>query len=79
MRATTLKIDSNVPIPTVNINAITWKKMRVGDNVFFESNSAANKFAQSLYQATKDTKYRQLVRKVDGGWRVWKVKREHQA
>lgn len=76
-----LKIDKGVPLPKRNIHIDTIKKMKIGDSVFFSNRAEANRFSQAFYQfthtkANRKLRYQQSMRKIEGGWRVWKVAKE---
>lgn len=73
-----LKIDRGIEVPSHQLRnqfATVIEQMQEGDSVFFDDLTEAKRFTVCLFNATAGTPFRQLMRTVEGGWRVWKVKR----
>ena len=69
-----LKIEKNIPIPTPsNSRPSGWglvaDEMQVGDSVFCNNNSDRG----SLYNALTYRKAKVTCRKIDKGYRVWRI------
>ena len=71
------KIESGIPIPGGRRQAhnkkYPWNELDVGQS-FFVPGVAANNFASQASRAGKTYGRRFVVRSMDGGIRVWRVK-----
>jgi hypothetical protein len=77
-----LKIEKDVPfsheLPRGK-HAQTYKQMEDGDSILFEKHSGATSFCNALRARACADGHHIFTRKVEGGWRVWKVKRTNGA
>tara|TARA_R100001510_G_C7454634_1_gene77909 strand:+ start:184 stop:444 length:261 start_codon:yes stop_codon:yes gene_type:complete len=67
------KIEKNIPIPYRNKMLVLASEMDVGDSIFFEGQqgrSRGNNLCANLQKLELDG----CVRKVEGGYRVWRTK-----
>lgn len=72
------KIESDIPIPRSRFRggpAATFHEMKIGDSVFFDDKKKAAQFANTGRSCGARHGLRCMIRAVEGGWRVWKVKR----
>ena len=69
-----MQVEKEVPIPLVNRYA--FEKMAVGDSLFFDELSQVERCASAAYSYAKthDNGFRMSRRKVDDGYRIWRVK-----
>ncbi len=74
-----LKIEKGVPTPAQNPrkgrDADVFRTMAEGDSVFFVDKQRAYDFANRGHGG-RDPFHKPMIRAVEGGWRVWKVKRD---
>lgn len=67
-----MKIEENIPIPK-NIHGekiVLLKHMKIGDSIFVPTCMEANTIRNTL----RRLKYKGLSRKVENGYRVWRIK-----
>lgn len=75
-----MKVEEGVPIPRMqscrqsSFSRIA-NKMKEGDSVLCDSETDASKVRLALYGFGG----RAVVRKVEGGWRVWRVSKDYKA
>jgi hypothetical protein len=77
-----LKIEKGVPPPGRHINSGTtahWNAMAEGDSIFFSDLKSVVNFQSTAFSAAQGTPFVSRRRQVEGGWRVWKVKREQKS
>ncbi len=70
-------IEKGIPIPERKNNtglATLIRGMEVGDSVFTSSEKHAKYMHQRSYAVLTGTGTKLISRRVDGGWRLWKVK-----
>ena len=75
-----LKIEKGVPHPNAygqnpESRAAIWRNMSEGDSVLFETRDEAYRFCMTA-RADRLPGWRASQRRVEGGWRVWKLKRD---
>lgn len=68
-----MQYEKDVPIP--KLTRYHFDQMEVGDSVFFESVVEADNMASSAnsYAKTHKNGFKVSRRKVEGGYRVWRV------
>jgi hypothetical protein len=71
-----MKIEHGIPIPPKRGQCARYVAMAMapGDSVFFETEDKAN----TLRQWLREFGGKPIVRKMDGGWRVWRTAGEAQ-
>lgn len=69
-----LKIEKGVPIKAFRFSQNTelLKKMEIGDSIFFKEDNSSN-IRNSFYSIAKRVGIKILVRRVEGGCRLWRV------
>ena len=67
------KIEKNIPMPERNKIRAVASKMDVGDSVFFEGQQGRSQGC-NLLANLKKLGLQGICRKVEGGFRVWRVK-----
>lgn len=71
-----LKIDHGIPMPILSCygsRLAIIKLMKPGDSIFFKDRNKARSFIGGINLYFKKSGVAS-ARKVDGGWRVWRVK-----
>jgi hypothetical protein len=73
-----MKIEKNIPISSrISCESvITSIEMDDGDSVFFKDKLSSQRFINKANRRTENKWFKFSRRKVDGGFRVWKLKRE---
>ena len=69
-----MKIEKGVPIPAVGASRVRppgqiAEKMEAGDSVLCDAESIAHRVRYSLINRG----HKATMRKVEGGWRVWRI------
>lgn len=68
------KIERGIPLPPASkARKYSFDEMEVGDSVFFEDVSLRRKFYNAAKAMGKRHGYKFSSRKVDGGFRIWRV------
>lgn len=69
-----MQVEKSVPIPTVK--RYHFEKLAIGDSFFFEELSEVESCSSSAYSYAKTHKngFKMTRRKVDGGYRIWRIK-----
>lgn len=72
-----MKIEKGIPVPEDarrrGMAKYPWGEMLLGDSFFVPKRTAKN-FYPTAYIAGKRRKWKFIVRNVDGGVRVWRIK-----
>lgn len=70
-------IEDGIPVPARSrgVSDPRYDAMKAGQSVLFADFEQAKSFYQSMRYHFKKTKqpFSSMLRKVEGGWRVWKV------
>tara|TARA_R100000734_G_scaffold14744_1_gene10898 strand:+ start:825 stop:1037 length:213 start_codon:yes stop_codon:yes gene_type:complete len=67
------KIEKNIPIPNRNKMLELASEMDVGDSVFFEGQQGRSRGNNLCYNLHR-LELKGRCRKVEGGYRIWRVK-----
>lgn len=73
------KIERNVPVPKSTAGArakYPFREMKIGDSFFAPATQGMNRnriASAATYFGIRHPGYRFSIRKVEGGWRVWRV------
>jgi len=71
------KIDKNIPIPKSKTKRTQypWREMAIGDSIFVSDEEAppSGAYTTPSYFALRNPEYKFTTRKVDGGYRIWRI------
>ena len=73
------KIEKDIPAPLPNTKGVgkyPWREMKIGDSFFIpyaDTNYSQVNSAPS-YFSRRNPEYKFTVRKVEGGYRIWRIK-----
>lgn len=69
---TEFEIEKDIPAPTVpSVKKYPWAAMNIGDS-FFTKATSMHSAVRARNLLHKDTNF--IARRVDGGYRVWRIK-----
>ena len=72
------KIEKDVPTPTETQRTAKYPfgKMEVGDSIFISSEESppSGSYSASSYYALRHPELKFTTRKVEGGYRIWRIK-----
>ena len=71
-----MKIDKMVLVPDVKYHKGTKSlllKMCVGDSILVETRQLINSLRASAHDVASESGRKHITKKVEGGWRLWRV------